>query len=80
MIGNNVLDIMMHQRFIGHQSYALLCTETTLSNHPEAIPKSSCDVHLLRSRLFGTLEISLTICIAYRQHPFWYIQEDRVSP
>ena len=28
------LDIMMHQRFTGHQSYVLLCTETTLSNPP----------------------------------------------
>ena len=44
MIGNHFLDIMIHQRFTGHQSYVLLCPETTLSN-----PKSSCDVHLLRS-------------------------------
>ena len=34
---------------MGHQNYILLCTETTLSNHPFVIPKSSCDVHLLRS-------------------------------
>ena len=34
MIGNNFLDIMLHQRFTGHQSYVLLCTETTLSNPP----------------------------------------------
>ena len=34
---------------MGHQSYVLLCTETTLSNHPVVLPKSSCDVHLLRS-------------------------------
>ena len=33
---------------MGHQSYVLLCTETALSNHPAVIPKSSCDVHLLR--------------------------------
>ena len=26
MIGNNFLDIMMHQRFTGYQSYVLLCT------------------------------------------------------
>ena len=26
-----------------------LCTETTLSKHPVVLPKSSCDVHLLRS-------------------------------
>ena len=39
---------MMHQRFMGHQSYVLLCTETTLSNHPEVFPKLSCDVNLLR--------------------------------
>ena len=34
---------------MGHQSYVLLCTETTLSNPPVVSPKSSCDVHLLRS-------------------------------
>ena len=34
---------------MGHQSYVLLWTEITLSNHPEVFPKSSCDVHLLRS-------------------------------
>ena len=33
---------------MGHQSYVLLCS-TTLSNPPVVIPKSSCDVHLLRS-------------------------------
>ena len=33
-----------------------LCTETTLSNPPVVHPKSSCDVHLLRS-LWVTLEI-----------------------
>ena len=49
MVGNNFLDIMMHWRFMGHQSYVLLCTETTLSNPSVVQPKSSCDVHLLRS-------------------------------
>ena len=34
---------------MGHQSYVLLCTETALSNPPAVIPKSSRDVHLLRS-------------------------------
>ena len=34
---------------MGHQSYVLLCTKTTLSNPPVVIPKSSCDVHLFRS-------------------------------
>ena len=34
---------------MGHQSYVLLCTENTLSNPPVVQPKSSCDVHLLRS-------------------------------
>ena len=34
---------------MGHPSYVLLCTETTLSNPPVVQPKSSCDVHLLRS-------------------------------
>ena len=32
MIRNNFLAIMMHLRFMGHQSY--VCTETTVSNHP----------------------------------------------
>ena len=32
-----------------HQIYVLLCTETTPSNPPVVQPKSSCDVHLLRS-------------------------------
>ena len=36
-------------RFTGHQSYVLLCTETTLSKHPVIHSKSSCDVHLFRS-------------------------------
>ena len=49
MVGNNFFDIMMHKRFMGHQSYVLLCTETTISNPPVVHPKSSCDVHLLRS-------------------------------
>ena len=40
---------MMHLRFTGSQSYVLLSTETTLSNHPVVHPNSSCDVHLLRS-------------------------------
>ena len=49
MIGNKFLDIMMDQRFTGHQSHVLLRTETTLSNPPVVQAKSSCDVHLLRS-------------------------------
>ena len=36
-------------KIYGDQSYVLLCTETTLSNHPVKHPKSSYDVHLLRS-------------------------------
>ena len=34
---------------MGHQSYVLLCTETTPFNPPVVQPKSSRDVHLLRS-------------------------------
>ena len=30
MIRNIFLDIIMHERFTGHPSYVLLCTETTL--------------------------------------------------
>ena len=33
---------------MGHQRYALFCTETTVPNHPVVFPKSSCTVHLLR--------------------------------
>jgi hypothetical protein len=33
---------------MGHQSYVLLRTETTVSNHPVVFPKSSCNVHVLR--------------------------------
>ena len=39
---------------MGHQSYVLLCTETTLSKHPVVHPKSSCGVHLLRSLCTNT--------------------------
>ena len=45
---------------MGHQSYVLLCTETTLSNPPVIQPKSSCDVHLLRSPWL-ILEIKKTV-------------------
>ena len=38
---------------MGHQSYVLLCTETTLSNPPVVLSKSSCNVHLLRSPCLG---------------------------
>ena len=34
---------------MGHQNYVLLCTKTTLSNHPAVFPRLYCDVHLLRS-------------------------------
>jgi len=33
---------------MGHQTYVLLCTETTFSNPPVVFPKSSCNVQLLR--------------------------------
>ena len=39
---------------MGHQSYVLLCNETTFSNPPVVFPKSSCDVHLLRRPWFIT--------------------------
>ena len=42
---------------MGHQSYVLLCTETALSNPPVVQPKSSCDVHLLRSPCIIVLEL-----------------------
>ena len=32
---------------MGYQSYVLLCTKTTVSNHTVVYLKSSCDVHLL---------------------------------
>ena len=46
---------MMRWRFMGHQSYVVLCTETTLSKHPVIHPKLSCDIHLLRSLWLGGL-------------------------
>ena len=49
MIGNFFLILWCISWFTGHQSYVLLCTETTLSNPPVVQPKSSCNVHLLRS-------------------------------
>ena len=63
MIGNNFFDIMMHQRFTGHQSHVLLSTESTLSNHLH--PKSSCDVqvtsiYLEVSALVNTNRVSPT--------------------
>ena len=33
---------------MGHQSYVLLCTQTTVSNHPVVFPKSSCNDRLFR--------------------------------
>ena len=46
---------------MGHQSYVLLCTETTLSNPPVEQPKSSCDVHLLRSPWLSTVDPTFEI-------------------
>ena len=43
---------------MGHQSYVVLCTETTLSNPPVVQPKSSCDVHLLRSPWLNLPELN----------------------
>ena len=48
---------------MGHQSYVLLCTETTLSNHQVVLPKSSCEVHLLRSPWPNSLD----------WRPIWYL-------
>ena len=53
---------------MGHQTYVLLCTETTLSNHPAVIPKSSCDVHLLRSPWVSTGAKG-----AWHPHHFWTV-------
>ena len=42
----------------------LLCTETTLSNPPVVQPKSSCDVHLLRSPwLSGPFRNKIVLCM-----------------
>ena len=39
---NHFLTTMISiKRFLGHQSYVLLCTETTVSNPPVVLPKSS---------------------------------------
>ena len=45
-----------------HYSYVLLCTETILSKHPVVLPRSSCDVHLLRSVWPRTLGGSAWVC------------------
>ena len=45
---------------MGHQSYVLLCTETTLSNPPVVQPKSSGDVHLLRSPWISVVDIIIS--------------------
>ena len=37
---------------MGHQSYVLLRTETTVFNHPVVFPKLNCDVHLFRGPCF----------------------------
>ena len=37
--------------------YLLLCTETTLFKHPVVHPKSSCNVHLLRSLCIGLTDV-----------------------
>ena len=51
---------------MGHQSYVLLCTETTLSNPPVVQPKTSCAVHLLRSPWSNLGTIANTFCTYYR--------------
>ena len=57
---------------MGHQGYVLLCTETTLSNPPVVQPKSSYDVHLLRSLwLTPTYETVIWVCKNYNNYfPF----------
>ena len=56
---------------MGHQSYVLLCTETTLSNPPVVIPKSSCDVHLLRSPCLSFLRKLRSWHQLYILQPWW---------
>ena len=48
---------------MGHQSYVLLYTETTLSNHPVVFPKSSCNVHLFRGPWIRTIQKAYDICL-----------------
>ena len=62
---------------MGHQSYVLLCSETTVSNPPVVFPKSSCDVHLLRRPCFITLKVFIYSNLYTgqtwpdRRYPFW---------
>ena len=49
-----------------HQSYVLLCTETTVSNPPVVFPKSSCDVHLFRRSLANVPFLSRTVTRLHR--------------
>ena len=46
---------------MGHQSYVLLCTKTILSTPPVVQPKSSCDVHLLRSPCISLVALYIYI-------------------
>ena len=65
---------------MGHQSYVLLCTETALSNPPAVIPKSSCDVHLLRSPWFSTeREILARDGVAERTRYISLVMDGRAS-
>ena len=61
-------DIMMHYRFTGGQSYVLLCIETTLSNPLVVLPKSSCDVHLLRSLCLSLQSSDLMLSLTHYSH------------
>ena len=47
---------------MGHQSYVLLCTETTVSNPPVVFPTSSCNVHLFRDPWFMSLSLPKLHC------------------
>ena len=74
MIGNNFFDIMIYQIFMGHQRYVLLCTETTLSNHPEVFLKPNCNVHLLRSPWI-TIQTHLSIELNfYEEQIYEYLE------
>jgi len=59
---------------MGHQSYVLLCTETTLSNPPVVQPKSSCDVHLLRSPWLRLSQKEIRVFLIFFLQFWWFLE------
>ena len=66
MIGKHFLDIMMHSKFMGHQSYVLLCTETTLSNNSKIkLRRPSIKKSLAKSKLVISISSIFKIMLKF---------------